>query len=159
MAFELWPFIVTVQTSIFGARQHSKLAALGPFNSMASTAFSSSPRLRVGIVGYGSVGQYFVDRILNDPAVSAKLELAFVWNRTASKIPVEGTGAVPTGLILTDLNDFASRKADMIVELSHPSIAKNHGEAFVSSGSDFFVGSPTAFADPEADAILRKAAG
>ena len=37
----------------------------------------SKARRRIGIVGYGKVGQFLAVAVLEDPA----LELAFVWNR------------------------------------------------------------------------------
>lgn len=112
---------------------------------------AAKPRCRVGIVGYGHVGQFFVEKILNDAAVGAKLELAFVWNRSADKL-----AALPPELVLHDLADFASRGADLIVEVCHPAIAKEFGPRFLAA-ADFFVGSPTAFADADTDAALRAA--
>ena len=44
---------------------------------------------RVGIVGYGKIGQYLVNAILNDPKLSS-FEVAFVWNRTADVVREEG---------------------------------------------------------------------
>jgi aspartate dehydrogenase len=108
-------------------------------------------RCRVGIVGYGGVGAAFVDKILHDPAVAAKLELAFVWNRSADKL-----SGLPADLVLHDLADFAARGADLVVEVCHPAVAKEHGPRFLAA-ADFFVGSPTAFADADTDAALRAA--
>ncbi|XP_074872228.1 aspartate dehydrogenase domain-containing protein isoform X1 [Carettochelys insculpta] len=45
----------------------------------------------------------------------------------------------------------------LLVEVAHPCIARDHGEAFLS-GADFMVGSPTALADPATEARLREAA-
>lgn len=45
-------------------------------------ATGSRPR-RIGIVGYGKLGQYLVKAVMD----SAELELAFVWNRSSDTIP------------------------------------------------------------------------
>ena len=39
---------------------------------------------KVGIVGFGKLGQFIADKIMNDEVVSEKLELSWVWNRSAS---------------------------------------------------------------------------
>jgi aspartate dehydrogenase len=110
---------------------------------------------RVGVVGYGHLGQYLVHKILQDEAVKEKLELAFVWNRTTSK--VSDDGLVPRELICTDLDDFERFGADIIAEVSHPSISVKYGPRFARS-ANFFVGSPTAFADAKYEAEMRRAA-
>lgn len=81
------------------------------------------------------------------------VQVAFVWNRTPSKLD----GEVPAELVCTNLDDFAKFGADVIVEVAHPSITRSHGAAFIAA-ADFFVGSPTAFADAELEAAIRKAA-
>ena len=53
---------------------------------------------RIGIVGYGSVGQFLSDKILSDPVCKEIMELAFVWNRTAEKL--DG-GVLPESIRLT----------------------------------------------------------
>lgn len=73
----------------------------------------AAPPLRVGIVGYGSLGQFLVERIQNEPSI----EIAWVWNRSPNKIP-------PTLPVLEDLADFGSRHADLIVEVAHPDITR-----------------------------------
>lgn len=117
----------------------------------STASAAKGKRCRVGIVGFGTVGAHFVDRILNDAKISAKLELAFVWNRSRDKL-----AALPSEFILEDLADFASRGADVIVEVSHPNVSKDFGVRFLQH-ADYFVGSPTAFSDPETDAALRAA--
>jgi len=60
-------------------------------------------KIRVGVVGYGSLGRYLVKAILQDPVASSQLDLAFVWNRSPEKID-----DVDAGLILQDLDKFES---------------------------------------------------
>uniref|UniRef100_A0A8D0GHY6 Aspartate dehydrogenase domain-containing protein n=1 Tax=Sphenodon punctatus TaxID=8508 RepID=A0A8D0GHY6_SPHPU len=108
----------------------------------------SEPRAtrRVGIVGYGHLGQYLVRR-LQDEGPRHGLELAFVWNRDLGKL----AGMMPASLQLEDLD-----QADLIVEVSHPCVAQDHGESFLGS-ADFMVGSPTALADEATERRLRGA--
>ena len=80
-------------------------------------------------------------------------QVAFVWNRSADKL----AGLVPEALICKNLDEFASFRADVIAEVCHPDISKTHGVAF-ASGADYFVGSPTAFADADVEADLRRVA-
>nr|XP_020663867.1 putative L-aspartate dehydrogenase [Pogona vitticeps] len=107
---------------------------------------------RVGIVGYGHLGQYLVKQ-LRDNGVQHGLELAFVWNRDARKL--EGT--VPLELRLAKLTNVLDWHADIIVEVAHPCIAQEHGESFLKA-TDFMVGSPTALADVGTEQKLREAA-
>lgn len=104
---------------------------------------------RIGIVGYGNLGKYLTQAVLT----REDLELAFVWNRTLSALQDE----VEEKYILDNLNNFAERKADLIVEVAHPSISLSHGQMFVSV-ADYMVGSPTAFANQDVEDQLRKAA-
>lgn len=104
---------------------------------------------RVGIVGFGHLGKYLVQEIER----RSDIELAFVWNRTAEALH----GNVPESAILKDLSDFKSREADLIVEVSHPSISQQFGPSFLAH-ADYMVGSPTALADAELEASLRSAA-
>jgi len=108
---------------------------------------------RVGIVGYGSLGQFLVRQILFDASVSSQYEIAFVWNRTLAHL--QNDEVVPKDSILHLLDNFASFKPNVIVEVAHPSITKHYGALFVQS-SDYLVGSPTAFADQELENTLRE---
>jgi predicted dinucleotide-utilizing enzyme len=101
---------------------------------------------RIGVVGYGRVGQYLAREIQAHP----DLELAFVWNRTAS--------AIPAGLPRLDsLDDIADAGADLIAEMAHPSISKQYATTFLQH-ADYMAGSPTAFADRELETAIQEAA-
>lgn len=113
---------------------------------------SSSPLLRIGVVGYGHLGQYLVERILKEgPGLG--LKLSFVWNRNTDKLK----GLVADELILGDLSTFAERHCDVIVEVCHPQIVKEFGVHFLAE-SHFMVGSPSALSDSELNQNLRQAA-
>lgn len=118
-------------------------------------AASGDRRRRVGVVGFGLLGQYLVERILNDPAASAALELAFVWNRSLERLAE--SSVVPPAARCTDLANVALFSPDIIVEVCHPDVTREWGTRFLAV-ADVYVGSPTAFADPETDRALRSAA-
>ncbi|XP_059149161.1 aspartate dehydrogenase domain-containing protein-like [Physella acuta] len=106
-------------------------------------------RRRIGVVGFGLLGQYLVEEIKKQN----NLELAFVWNRTHEAL----VGNVPDDLQLRDLNNFKDCNADLIVEVAHPSITEQYGPLFLAH-ADYMVGSPTALADANLEASLRSAA-
>jgi len=70
------------------------------------------------------------------------------------KLRAPGSMVLPEA-VLEDVDGFSERPVDIVVELRLPSVAKAHGAAFLSH-ADIVVGSPTAFADAEADATLRR---
>ncbi|CAG5118994.1 unnamed protein product [Candidula unifasciata] len=104
---------------------------------------------RVGVVGYGHLGQYLVSEIEKRDDI----QLAFVWNRTLDSLK----GKVPEEKILKDLNDFKDCHADLIVEVAHPDISIQYGSLFLSH-ADYMIGSPTALADISLESALRGAA-
>lgn len=108
-------------------------------------------------MGFGSLGKYIARAIVCDPKVSKKYQLVFVWNRSASAFTETLDFDFDPSLILEDLNDFASRSPSLIVEVAHPSITQLYGEKFIEF-SDYFVGSPTSFANPETEHRIRAAA-
>ncbi|XP_057673508.1 aspartate dehydrogenase domain-containing protein [Corythoichthys intestinalis] len=111
-----------------------------------------SSSMRIGIVGFGHLGQYLVERIIKDGAC-AGLSLVFVWNRNPEKLK----GLVPDELVLINLSSFADRQCDVIVEVCHPQVVKEFGVHFLSR-SHFMVGSPSALADHDLNEKLRQAA-
>ena len=67
----------------------------------------ASPK-RVGIVGFGHIGEYLYNAVKSDD----NLVIGFVWNRTAEKI-----SHLPPEEILQNLDEFPSRNVDLIVEV------------------------------------------
>jgi predicted dinucleotide-utilizing enzyme len=94
---------------------------------------------RVGIVGFGSLGQY----LYNEISRIKEYEISFIWNRTAEKM----IGQVPPELILRDLTQFHTRSPHIIIEVAHPSIVAEYGPLFLQT-ADLIISSPTALADP-----------
>eukprot|EP01065_Artemidia_motanka_P029810 TRINITY_DN3587_c0_g1_i1.p1 TRINITY_DN3587_c0_g1~~TRINITY_DN3587_c0_g1_i1.p1 ORF type:complete len:292 (+),score=65.87 TRINITY_DN3587_c0_g1_i1:70-945(+) len=109
---------------------------------------------RIGIVGYGELGRFLTRAVLEREA-DGRAELAFVWNRSRERIDADGV--VPSDRVLSDLGSFGSRRADLIVEVAHPSITREYGARFLEN-SDYMPGSPTAFADPQLEELVRSAA-
>ena len=103
-----------------------------------------SPVCRVGIVGFGELGQFLSKNLLENERLKKNFTLAFVWNR--SKEVFEKT--VPNHLRLDTLDDFEMFCPDLIVEVAHPLITENYGERFLNY-CDYMAGSPTAFANPQ----------
>ncbi|XP_062517149.1 aspartate dehydrogenase domain-containing protein-like [Corticium candelabrum] len=118
---------------------------------MATSA--GSRRRRVGIVGFGNLGRYLCEEVLKR---SDELELAFVWNRTQTAFQNDEF-RVNESYILRDLKEFASRHADLIVEVAHPSVTAEYGVTFLKA-ADYMVGSPVAFADSSIEQRMREEA-
>lgn len=115
------------------------------------------PRRRVGVLGFGKLGQYLVSFILNE-ASHHNLELAFVWNRTKEGITeheLSTSGAIPPECVLDSVEDMSGKGADLVVEVAHPCIAQQWG-AKVLEFADLFVGSPTAFVDRSFENTVRE---
>ena len=70
--------------------------------------------VRVGVVGYGHLGQYLVENIERQP----ELELAWVWNRTSLR------GRIAENLILEDLSQCDQNSPEIIVEVAHPDLTR-----------------------------------
>jgi len=113
----------------------------------------TQPPRRVGIVGYGKLGQHLCRSILNEPALRDSFQLAFVWNLLPDEIGDE----ITEELRLADLHDFAQRDPDLVVEVAHPVITWDHGARFLEV-ADYMTASTTAFAHGDTEARMRAAA-
>jgi predicted dinucleotide-utilizing enzyme len=110
-------------------------------------------RRRIGIIGYGKLGQHLCRAILEQPDVAAELELAFVWDKRGDAIGDE----IPAGARIDGLHQFEERSVDLVVEVAHPAITWEFGTRFLAA-CDYLAGSPTAFARDGVEAELRAAA-
>ena len=109
------------------------------------------PPCRVGLVGFGSLGQYLYAAMAAAPDA---FDVVWVWNRSAARL----AGAVAAGAILEDLAAFAARgPLDLIIEVCHPAVTAAHGAALLAH-APLLLGSPTALAEPALEAALRRAA-
>merc|ERR550519_1726181 len=105
--------------------------------------------VKVGVVGYGHLGQYLVAAIQSQP----ELDLAWVWNRSAGAL----RGRLDDQYVLEDLDDCGRNNPDVIVEGAHPDVTRRYGAKFLAV-ADFLIGSPTALADRGLEDELRRAA-
>ncbi|XP_019653717.1 putative L-aspartate dehydrogenase isoform X2 [Ailuropoda melanoleuca] len=84
-------------------------------------ALDRVPR-RVGVVGYGRLGQSLVSHLLTQ-GPELGLELVFVWNRDPGRM----AGSVPSSLQLQNLAALGERHPDLVVEVAHPKIIQESG--------------------------------
>ncbi|KAM9033524.1 aspartate dehydrogenase domain-containing protein isoform 2-T2 [Sarcophilus harrisii] len=106
---------------------------------------------KVGLLGYGRLGQALAARLLAEGAQHG-LELSFVWNRDPRRLQ----STLPPALRLLDLGALGERSPDLVVEVAHPQIIRDFG-AQILSHADLLVGSPSALADPDTERRLLEA--
>jgi predicted dinucleotide-utilizing enzyme len=106
--------------------------------------------MRIGLVGFGYIGRACFERI--EGGVAPGLEIAFVHNRSPGAL-----AAVPPDKVLSRLEDFAERRADLIVEMAHPDITRRFGAEFLRD-ADYMPLSVTALADADIEQRLLAAA-
>jgi len=106
---------------------------------------------RIGLIGFGNLGRSIYERIVAVPGLG--LELAFVWNRSADKL-----ADVPAELRLANLDEAAARNPNLIVEVAHPGITRDHGASFLEH-ADYLPLSVSALVDDALyDTLLETAA-
>ncbi|KAM5235997.1 aspartate dehydrogenase domain-containing protein [Ctenodactylus gundi] len=106
---------------------------------------------KVGVVGYGRLGQSLVSHLLAE-GPDLGLELVFVWNRNPGRM----AGSVPTSLQLHNLAALGDRHPDLVVEVAHPKIIQESG-AQILRHANLLVGSPSALADQTTERQLLEA--
>lgn len=104
---------------------------------------------KVGIVGFGSLGQYLYDKLRSH----LQFEVVFIWNRSQNKLQEK---SVPIELILTNITDFESYNADLIIEVASPEISHDFGHLFLSK-CNYLIGSPAALGNQETFSRLKQA--
>ena len=104
-------------------------------------------------MGFGAVGKYLASAVVNDPACKSGMELAFVCE------PMDPGAVAASGIfndhsiVLEDLGSFATKGADIIVEVAHASISERFGAAFLKN-ADYMPASITALVDPSVEEAL-----
>lgn len=131
--------------------------------STSSTQANHQQRpLRIGILGFGALGQYLATRIIHEGEIISPgdrpLILSFVWARDPSKGLSTSDLLPPSTARLSDIDAAASLSVDLVVEVCHPEVVKNSAVRFLENGSDILIGSPTALADANLEAQLRSLA-
>ena len=104
---------------------------------------------KIGILGYGSLGQFIVNEFVNNPELSKKANISFVWNRS----PIDKESLPPHIDSLENLEDCTRYDLDLIVEVAHPSVIEAWG-ALLLSKANLFVGSPTVFCNKQTETNL-----
>jgi predicted dinucleotide-utilizing enzyme len=112
-------------------------------------------KLKVGLLGFGSLGKHLFEAITSDAKISSMMEIQYVWNRSPAAMDQYG---IPDSLRLKNLEAAPSLGADIVIEVSHPSVSKQLAVSVMASGGNFVVGSPTALADRETEVAMRETA-
>lgn len=111
---------------------------------------AAGKRARIGLIGMGNIGSYVYQQITSQPQLG--LDVAFV-----SDAAVDRVKNIPAGLVLSDLAGAHERQPDLVVEMAHPDVTKQWGEAILKH-CDYMPLSLTAFADAELhDRVLATA--
>ncbi len=105
---------------------------------------------RIGLIGHGYIGKYVYEQFSTRPELG--LQIGFVHDGRPDVL-----AELPSEIVLADLGDFASRGVDLVVELAHPDVTRQHGERFLST-TDYMPLSLTAFADAELNDRLQSTA-
>ena len=74
-------------------------------------------KARIGLIGLGYIGHYVFDQIISRPELG--LEVAFVHDLAADRL-----AGLPAQSVLSDINAFASRRPDLVVEMAHPAVTR-----------------------------------
>lgn len=96
-------------------------------------------KARIGLIGLGYIGRYIYEQITSRPDLG--LEVAFVHDLASERL-----AGLPAEIGLKDINGFASRRPDLVVEMAHPRVTRQFGEMFLRE-ADYMPLSMTAFAD------------
>jgi aspartate dehydrogenase len=110
----------------------------------------TTSRARIGLIGLGYVGRYIYEQITSRPELG--LEVAFVYELAGERL-----AGVRDELILPDMADFGWRHPDLVVEMAHPAVTRQHGEMLLQE-TDYMPLSMTAFAEEALEERLRETA-
>lgn len=116
-------------------------------------------RRSIGILGFGNVGRFLADKILNDPIIKQEFELAFVWNRSADKLNVlEERYRLKGENLGVAFKEYVNKNGapDLVVELSHSVVIQNFAEVILKH-SDMLLTTLTALAERQTEKMLTSA--
>lgn len=91
---------------------------------------------RIGIIGYGHLGQFLKMELLK----SEEFSLVKIWNRSEDL----GEEVLP----LEELKAANLADVDLVIEVAHPEVVHQHAKTILAH-ADLFIGSSTALADPK----------
>lgn len=110
---------------------------------------------RIGLVGFGAIGQSIAAHLQNSPA--SEIGLAAICVRPGQAEVASRTS--PSGVFVTEsIRDLIQCRPDVIVEAAGHGAVVAHAEEILLAGLDLFVLSVGALADPDLRARLAAAA-
>ena len=108
----------------------------------------SDQKTRIGLIGLGQIGRDVYRRIQENPQTG--MEVVFVHDQVA-----EAVADVPPELVLDDMNDFAAREPDLVIEMAHKEATKQWAPLILQK-CDMMAVSVTVIADAESEALFKE---
>ncbi|WP_248926935.1 aspartate dehydrogenase [Paenibacillus hamazuiensis] len=110
--------------------------------------------LKIGIIGYGTIGEDVAQFLLKGEAGAARLEAVLVRDETRF------ARAASAEYVITDKEElFFAKRMDVIVECAGHEAVRTYGETVLSSGADLILVSVGALADEALqESLMAKAA-
>lgn len=109
--------------------------------------------LKIGIIGYGTIGEDIANAISNHEAGEVELQAVLVRNRAK----VENAASLP--FLITEREDeFFSQPLDVVIESAGHEAVHKYGAKTLANGSDLIMVSVGAFADEELYKSLQQVA-
>ncbi len=104
--------------------------------------------IKIAILGFGKVGQSVWKTIQEQPLFKERFEVIALWNRTSTVF--EDFSFPKSVKVYQNLDTLIQhlKGINLVVECSHPSIVKQYAVEILKE-TNFFISSPTAFADGE----------
>ena len=109
---------------------------------------SDKKKKRIGIIGYGQIGSFLYGEITQKPEL--EMELSFVYE-TNKKL----TESLPDKHVIGSIEDFPSRRPDLVVEAADPDAVRQLGE-FILTHTDLMIMSVAALGDAALEENLKK---
>ena len=111
--------------------------------------------LRIGILGFGHLGQFLYQHLRNESQRSTGgFEFAFIWNRTKEAFD-KYDQALNRELIVSTIEEGLQRSPHLVIEVAHPDIIEKYAVKILDI-CDLFIGSPTALAQASLETLLRE---
>ncbi|CAF0879797.1 unnamed protein product [Adineta ricciae] len=104
--------------------------------------------LRIGILGFGHLGQFIYRHLQND------FEVVFIWNRSKEAFNKYDED-FDRNLIAATVEEGLQRSPDLVVEVTHPDVVETYADKILDI-CDLFIGSPTALARASVEDLLRR---
>ncbi|CAF1181598.1 unnamed protein product [Adineta steineri] len=114
-----------------------------------------SQPVRIGILGFGSLGQFIYSHFENERKKStSNFEVVFIWNRSKD-IFTNYDKELDQKLIVATVEEGLQRSPHLVIEVAHPIIVETYAEKILDV-ADLIIGSPTALARASVENLLRK---